>query len=535
MGTAARTTGINDSAGIITGDVAQTLRQNDGRLTPSPGDPGRPKRKGGAAFRARTHKRLSRWCYRQLRRRGVRRAVQWLGWDRPVVSTTLTSTIQAAAIDPLLTCTRMPDFGELYGRDLLTCQPIAGSVQELYDKKVISAPVVAIVGALGTTKSTTTKIQYVLRPLMNGTRVAVFDRKQQRDKSGPLDGDALQGEYSRAAQVIPGSEVLRLNRDRRFGTQINVLDPAISSTTTDAAVGQDELLRMVAESALERRLSPDEGYALAAAHRAALKRAQEEGRIAILSDVVDRLYAPDLSAIPGPRDLEDRPLLDDRGIVDVARVTEWGLGVALAFERFLQGDLSGIINGQTAGPDGRPINLEAPFLVVDTSALAEGSAGLGLVTAIMSTYLMARWASLPGFKHLILEEAYTHDGLDNVPTILRALTKRCRGVGAAVVSVYHHISDIPENSDMRALLQEADVVHIFRQDKRADAEAVVRMFGLPEDWTSQVQTLPFGTNVWKRGNLVPTLAQAFRSPLEVWVTYTDSAMMLASNDPDTED
>lgn len=483
-------------------------------------------RRVAASWRARSAKRMARWWYRRLRKRPARRWITRLGWDQPLTVSTFTTTNQAAPLDPLLTKTRLQDYGDLYGTDLLTFQPIAGSVQKLYDRKVLTAPMVAVLGAIGTRKSTLAKTLYALRPNCTGTQVAVFDRKQQRD-----DG-TLAGEYTRLAATVPNSVVLTLHRDRARGTRINVLDPAIASTGTEDRVGQDELLRLVAVTALGRQLTAEEGYALQAAHRAALSEAQDAGRVAILSDVVRHLYAPDTSAVPGPRDEQGIPVLTARHIVDHARVTEWGLPVALAFERFLSGDLSGIIDGPTEGPDGRPLNLDAPLLVIDTSALTEGSAALGLMMVIMSTYLMSRWAAMPGFKHLILEEAYSADDLDDVGETLRALVKRSRGVGAAVIAVMHHISDVRETSPLYALIKEAGVVHVFQQDKHEDAEAVVRMFDLPPDMVSTIQTLPPGVNVWKRGRLVPTLAIGFRTSLEAWVTDTDEAMRFEAEEAD---
>ena len=92
------------------------------------------------------------------------------------------------------------------------------------------------------------------------------------------------------------------------------------------------------------------------------------------------------------------------------------------------------------------------------------------------------------------------------------------------MAIFHHISDVPEDSPLYSLIKESGVAHIFRQDKPEDAEAAVRMFNLPTEMTLQVQTLPAGVNVWIRGSLPPTLASPFRTPLEAWVTDTDEAM-----------
>ncbi len=475
-------------------------------------------RRSPRQWQARAGKKAARWWYRRLRSRRMKRRLARLMWDAPTTMPTFTSTRQAAALDPLLTNTRVPTFGHLYGTDLLTHQPLTGSVQALYDAGFITAPMVAIIGGIGTWKSSTVKSFYGDRALATGTRVAVFDRKIQRE------GEALGGEYTRLARVFADdAQVVALHRDRAIGTRINILDPAISPETSETGVGQDELLRMVAVAAMGRELTPEEGYALAAAHRAAIVEAQAQGRVAILPDVIRALYVPHEPSIPGPR-TDAKPVLSERGVVDEARVTEWGLPVALGFERFMKGDLSGIIDGETAGPDGQSVDLMAQLLVIDTSALPEGSEALALMMAIISTYLMSRWAKVPGFKYLVLEEAYSADNLGAVPKIIRALVKRSRGVGAAVIAVFHHISDVTPGSALYSLIKEAGIIHIFQQDKSEDAAEAVAMFDLPADMVDTIQTLAPGMNVWKRGRLPATIARAFRTPLEAWITDTDEAM-----------
>lgn len=472
----------------------------------------------------RALKRAARWWYRQLRRRGGRRWAARFGWDRPVTQLTFTSTRQAVALDPLLTTTRGRSYGHPFGTDLLTHQMLTGSPHNLYEAGIITAPIIVILGGVGTRKSSLMKTHYGLRALATGTRLAVFDRKVQRE------GATVHGEYHRLSRVVPGAETVVLHRDPEIGTRINILDPEIAAQTDEETVGQDELLRMVATAAMGRPLSPEEAYALAAAHRIGLARATAEGRVAVLSDVVAALYTPTVGSIPGPMKGTE-PVLASAGIVDQTRVTEWGLPVALGLERFLAGDLSGLIDGETRGPDGRPINLLAPLLVIDTSTLPEGSVALDLMMAIFSTYLMNRWARVPGEKVLALEEAYSADELGAVSKVIKALVKRSRGVGAAVIAIMHHLSDLSPTSPLYSLIQEASIAHIFNQDKTQDAAQAVEMFNLPAEFAEVIQTLPAGKHVWVRGQnprLPPTLARAFWTPLEAYITDTDEAMRAES-------
>lgn len=465
--------------------------------------------------------RLRRWVHRILRGPTARRWMQFLGWHRTVDRAGITSTSQAVALWPALAATRPRIVGPLMGEDLFTHLPVTHSVQGLYKSGAISSTNVVIAGAIGVAKSSLTKVQYVFRAVScDHNRAVVFDRKRQQD------AELLQGEYRRVASVTNAESVI-VSRDAKHGTRINILDPMISMTTDDSGgtVGQDYLLTMVAETAKGAPLTVEERYALSKAHAEATSRAAAESRHPILSDVVNALYSPETSAIPGPRNDDGQALLQERGVVDVDRVTEWGLSLALALERYLtDGDLSGLLDGESRGPDGKPPRLDARLVVIDTSALPEGSTALSLMMAIFATYLTNRWATTSGFKTLILEEAYSATNLTAVPLVLRELVKRARGVGASVVSVFHHLSDIPHDSPMRSIIQEAQVAHIFGQDQPSDARDLVSTFNLPDALVETVQNLPKGVHIYVRGKLPTTIVQGFRTPLEVWFTDTDERM-----------
>lgn len=221
---------------------------------------------------------------------------------------------------------------------------------------------------------------------------------------------------------------------RSGGTAINLLDPRISTTSEsggDGRVGQDRLLLMVAEHAHERRPGSRQRYALRAAHATALRRARDEGRVATLHDVVAALYDPADDAVP-------RPHLEREGVVTRRVVIEWGLDLALDLERFITGDLSGLIDRTTS----TDLDLDAPLLVFDTSALPEDSPALSLVMALVATFLSAVWARRDGQRLIVLEEGYHTARLDKVASVLRSLAKRGRGIGLSFVTVIHHLSDI---------------------------------------------------------------------------------------------
>lgn len=432
-----------------------------------------------------------------------------LDWYELRTDPILSSTRQAEAINPALVSTHPAVAGPLMGVDVETGQPVMIDPHELYNAKPrrITSPVVAILGAVGSAKSSLGKTQYGIRPLALGRQVVTFDRKRQSGR----------GEYHRAVEFAGGT-ILRF--DRAGGCVINLLDPAITRVGSDEAstVGQDELLMMVAEQA-HGELNSKERHALRAAHAGAIEDASREGRVATIRDVIDHLYEPSSGAIP-------RENLTARGIVDRDDVTRWGLDLALDLERFVTGDLSGLIDGPTQSEDGGEIDLTAPFIVIDTSALGEESPALALVMAIMASYLSAVWSQRPGLKRIIeIEEGYHMARFRLVASIFRSIAKRSRGTGIALVTMFHHLSDVEEGSDAMSLIREAGVVHIYNQDKADDAEACVKLFQLP-DWVGEeLMLLDPGEHFLRIGAKEPVRrVKHIRTEAEEWITDTDEAM-----------
>ncbi|GAA3862174.1 hypothetical protein [Streptomyces sedi] len=435
------------------------------------------------------------------RRRG--RFRELLGRNELSTETIFTSTRQAAALNPAVVATHPALAGPITGVDLATGQPITTDPHALYDQGRITSPNVLVLGDISSGKSSLVKTEYCVRQVACGKQVVVLDRKNQQGR----------GEYERAAAECG---VVPVRFARSGGTAINLLDPRISTTSEsggDGRVGQDRLLLMVAEHAHERELTSRQRYALRTAHRTALARARAEGRVATLHDVVAALYDPAADAVP-------RPHLATEGVVTRRAVIEWGLEVALDLERFISGDLSGLIDRATS----EDLDLSAPLIVFDTSALPEDSPALSLVMALVATFLSAVWAQRNGQRLIVLEEGYHTARLDRVASVLRSLAKRGRGIGLSFVTVVHHLSDIPPDSDAMSLVREAGIVHVYRQSREDDAEEVVRQFRLPHTLNGQLAALARGVHVLRIGHEPARMVQHLRTPLEIEITDTDEAM-----------
>jgi hypothetical protein len=201
-----------------------------------------------------------------------------------------------------------------------------------------------------------------------------------------------------------------------------------------------------------------------------------------------------------------------------------GLGLALDLERFVDGDLSGLIDAETRGEDGEPLDLSARLLVIDTSALGEDSPALSLIMAVMATYLSSVWSAAPGQRIIVIEEGYHAVRLPGVATVFRSLAKRGRGIGLSMVTVFHHISDVPDGSDAMALIREAGIMHVYQQDKTDDAQMCVDLFNFPAWVGDELGMLDVGRHVLKVGTEAPQLVAHVRTELETWITDTDSGM-----------
>src|SRR5699024_2963876 len=289
-----------------------------------------------------------------------------------------------------------------------TGQPVSCSPHALYAQKRISSPNIVVLGDIGRGKSSFMKTVYVLREIACGTQVAVLDRKNQQGT----------GEYDHVCAAAGGTTI---RFSRAGGAAINLLDPRMSASSSDqtqaadARVGQDHLLQLAAEFA-HGALGSREAYALRAAHQAALNRAANAGRVATIHDVIDAVFTPEPSAIP-------HEALAESGAVTVEHLRSWGLDLAMDLQRFVDGDLSGLVDAQTSAD----IDWHAGLLVFDTSELEEGSPALALVMSLIATFLSAVWSASPGRRVIALEEGYTADRLGggsmSVARILRALVK----------------------------------------------------------------------------------------------------------------
>ena len=83
--------------------------------------------------------------------------------------------------------------------------------------------------------------------------------------------------------------------------------------------------------------------------------------------------------------------------------------------------------------------------------------------------------------------------------VVRSKSKLSRGLGLAIISALHHISDIPAGSEAIAMIKEAQTIHLFRQEHDDDIADCVRYFNLEHSNAAALGALPQGDHLLKVG------------------------------------
>ena len=360
---------------------------------------------------------------------------------RPGLATTTAQTeaVFLATAEPSLGAR-----GVLIGKELFSGQGFVYDPFVLYGED-LPGPNVLVAGNVGSGKSLGEKT-YALRQIRFGRQVAVLDSKDQQ-------GEGEWAPICRALGVAP----VRFARNN--GVRINPLDPRIlrgadAGDDAEEAVGQDALLRTIAEVALRRRLTPEEGYALREAHAKVLAAPTATGLQPTLPDLIEALFHPTQESAKRTR-------------TTLPRLVEDGRKVALELDRMCRGDLRGLVDGPTS----LDVDLSAPLLVFDLSALDSESDALPVVMAVIGTFLQSTWVRPDGRKRIfIVEEGWHVIGNLSTARLFRRLWKLARGLGLQNIAVVHRLSDLVAGADdelraaIAALLKEAQTRKLYRSD-----------------------------------------------------------------------
>ncbi|MDE1672652.1 ATP/GTP-binding protein [Nocardia gipuzkoensis] len=436
-----------------------------------------------------------------------RRWLDRLGWYEPRPEGAWTTTRQAEGLNLATSRRSVRQEGVAAGLNRISQELEILDPFALYGQEITGINV-CLIGDIGRGKSSLIKCAFCLRQLVAGRQVVVLDRKPQ---SGA-------GEYTPIARAL-GAASIRF-KTGGGGACVNLLDLAISTGGEhtgglDGVVpaGQEALVLAVLEDSMGRNLDEREKAAVGAALEIVNTEARAHNRAPVIRELAMRLLDPGSgdSTVFGQR-WSDRAL-------------EWGLEPGLALLRLADRDLKGLVDSETS-PEIRDALEEHPLVHFDLSALPTDGPALRIVMTVINTWLANRLAARSSrFEQtvLIVEEGW-HVAQGSTGEVFQANMKLSRGLGMGTVSAFHHISDLPQDSPARALMQEASIVVLFGQDREDDVRATVAMYRLPAGTEEALMRLGRGQALVKIGNRDPFLFEHIRSPHEMVLTDTDTAV-----------
>jgi type IV secretory pathway VirB4 component len=299
-----------------------------------------------------------------------------LGAVGPRVPAHQVTTRNLGAAYPFIAEAGMGQRGVVIGDDLLGGSFVFDPF-ELYAQGVVSNPNMVVFGQIGRGKSAFVKT-FLWRQAVFGRRAWVVDPKGEY-------GDLAAAWGVRPVALRPGGSI-----------RLNPLDPGPVQTggvmdgEGSTARRQMELLTSLASACLGRSLLPRERAALGVA----LESATQRSDVPTVPSVVEALLAPTHESAASLR-TELRELLED------------GRDVALELRRLVHGDLAGMFDGPTTAG----LDLSAPLVVLDLSALYQSTA-LGVLMACATAWLqahLARTASSTaggGQTFVVIDEAW---------------------------------------------------------------------------------------------------------------------------------
>ncbi|MFH5824728.1 ATP-binding protein [Georgenia sp. AZ-5] len=358
--------------------------------------------------------------------------------------------------------------GVFVGQDLYSGSSFVYDPWVLYQRGLITAPNVVLAGIVGSGKSALAKSLYV-RSIPFGRRVYV-------------PGDP-KGEHTAVAEAV-GGRAIKLGQG--MPSRLNPLDegqrPAGFDDHSWAAqvdARRRDLLGALAETVLERRLTPLEHTAIDTALTATLRSVG----VPVLPAVVDHLLHPD------QRDDTDRRLAED------------GRHAGHALRRLVAGDLAGLFDG----PSTVAFDPNLPMVSLDLSRVTENATLISVLMTCASAWMKSALLDPGGGQRwVVYDEAWR---LMQHPALLRRMDahwRLARHYGIANLLVFHKLSDLDNVGDhgsanralAQSLLANAETRIIYRQETDQLGPTAAAL-GLNRTEASLLPTLGVGQGLWR--------------------------------------
>lgn len=385
--------------------------------------------------------------------------------------------------------------GVLVGRDLFGGAFVYDPFV-LYQRGLLTNPNMVVFGQIGRGKSALVKT-YLWRQSVFGRRAWIIDPK---------------GEYSSLADAW-GVPPLALRPGGRLRLNPLQAPPAAALEADDVLRRRSELLVSLAGAGMGRSLSPDERTAVELAVADASGRADDP----TLPMVVDAVLAPSVQSAASVR-------------TDVVGLAAAGRQAGLELRRLVAGDLRGMFDGPTTPG----IDLGAPVVVLDLSALYHSDA-LGVLMTCAASWLQSSLPAGSGAPRqpviLVVDEAWAILSNLAVARWLQASWKLSRAWGVANVAVLHRVSDLNSAGGLgseqvalsQGLLADSETRVVYAQAP-GEVEAASVLLGLSDTERELVPRLRRGVGLWKVGPR-SFLVQHLLSPAEQPIVDTDQRMV----------
>lgn len=358
--------------------------------------------------------------------------------------------------------------GVFVGQDMFSGSSFVYDPWVLYQRGIITAPNIVLAGIVGSGKSSLAKSLYT-RSIPFGRRVYVA-------------GDP-KGEHSHVAEAV-GGKAIALGHG--MSNRLNPLDEGHRPGGLDdaqwaaqVAARRRDLIGALAETVLDRRLTPLEHTAVDVALAASLRGTE----VPVLPMVVDRLLAPDAA--------------DDTD----GRLTEDGRMVGHALRRLVAGDLAGLFDG----PSTVRFDPSLPMVSLDLSRVTENATLISVLMTCASAWMESALLDPDGGqRYVIYDEAWR---LMSHPALLKRMDahwRLARHFGISNMLIFHKLSDLDnvgdQGSAMRALanslLANAETRIVYRQE--ADQlGATAAALGLTGTEQQLLPTLGTGQGLWR--------------------------------------
>lgn len=368
---------------------------------------------------------------------------------------------------------------------------------EAYSRRLVDGTCMLVLGKKNKGKSTFCKT-YLLRQRLTKVQGYVLDPK---------------GEYGPLARALDGT-LLRLSPEGEI--RINPI------ARQGGFAAQLDLLRSVVKATLHRDLTPEEDAGL----RVALERVNAEAGAdgePTLPMVVEALLAP------------SEEMLREVSATSAESFAAANRDSALALQRLCKGDLKGMFDGPTT----EGIDLNAPIVVIDLSAV-KGSAALNILMTCAAAWIQSilaerkRLAEEEGLESpkltLVLEEVWRVAGELGLAEWLQECFKLCRAWGIQVIAVAHRLTDFGAVGDagsrasriLEGLVSDADVLVIFAQPYD-QLDLVVSKLGRSRTEAEILPLLRRAEALWVVGTR-SYLNKHRISQFEAEISYTDALM-----------